>query len=237
MDRWKSRGGKSQRREEQKKEDQKRDRVRRQKMQVREQVGKSRDTVFFQWFVVSWPDERWKIARRCGAKHVSKSNCTKHTTFSSLFEVEMSKKCTPLWCEAHFEVKMYTTLHPGVVSEVTTATIATTPKSTTPTTFRSISGFALPSMHHNNSPLPQCPILEASATALCGTTGIYIYIYIYIWVWVKTLHAWLTSKSCYMNGHPQKNGVIIYWMLLTHSHIYIYIYIYIYHHENPSNQP
>ena len=179
MDRWKSRGGKSQRREEQKKEDQKRDRVRRQKMQVREQVGKSRDTVFFQWFVISWPDERWKIARRCGAKHVSKSNCTKHTTFSSLFEVEMSKKCTPLWCEAHFEVKMYTTLHPGVVSEVTTATIATTPKSTTPTTFRSISGFALPSMHHNNSPLPQCPILEASATALCGTTGIYIYIYTY----------------------------------------------------------
>jgi len=48
----------------------------------------------------------------------------------------------------------YTTLHPGVVSEVTTTTIATTPKSTTPTTFRSISGFALPSMqHHNNSPL------------------------------------------------------------------------------------
>ena len=48
----------------------------------------------------------------------------------------------------------YTTLHPGVVSEVTIASIATTPKSTTPTTFLSISGFALPSMHHNNnSPL------------------------------------------------------------------------------------
>ena len=26
-----------------------------------------------------------------------------------LLEVEMSKKCTPLWCEAHFEVKMYKT--------------------------------------------------------------------------------------------------------------------------------
>jgi len=24
-----------------------------------------------------------------------------------LLEVEMSKKCTPLWREAHFEVKMY----------------------------------------------------------------------------------------------------------------------------------
>jgi len=45
------------------------------------------------------------------------------------------------------------TLHPAVVCEVTTETIASTPKSTTPTTFRSISGFDLPSMHHNNSPL------------------------------------------------------------------------------------
>ena len=40
----------------------------------------------------------------------------------------------------------YTTLHPAVVGEVTTATIAITPKSTAPTTFRSISGFALPSI-------------------------------------------------------------------------------------------
>ena len=48
-----------------------------------------------------------KIARRCGAKHISKSKCTKHTMFGSLLEVEMSKKCTPLWCEAHFQVKMH----------------------------------------------------------------------------------------------------------------------------------
>ena len=39
-------------------------------------------------------------------------------------------------------------LHPIVAVEVTTAT---TPKNTTPTTIRSISGFALPSMPHNNS--------------------------------------------------------------------------------------
>jgi len=44
----------------------------------------------------------------------------------------------------------HTTLHSAAVGEVTTAT---TPKSTTPTTFCSISGFALPSMHRNNSPL------------------------------------------------------------------------------------
>ena len=36
--------------------------------------------------------------------------------------------------------------------EVTTATIAATPENTTPTTFRSISGFALPSVIHNNTP-------------------------------------------------------------------------------------
>ena len=47
-----------------------------------------------------------KSARRCGAKHVSKSQCTKHTMLGPLLEVEMSKKCTPLWREAHFEVKM-----------------------------------------------------------------------------------------------------------------------------------
>ena len=50
-----------------------------------------------------------KNARRCGAKHISKSKCTKHTSFGPLLEVEMSKKCTPLWREAHFEVKMYKT--------------------------------------------------------------------------------------------------------------------------------
>ena len=47
-----------------------------------------------------------------------------------------------------------TTLHHTTSSscgEVTTAAIATTPKNTTPITFRSISGFALPSLHHNNS--------------------------------------------------------------------------------------
>ena len=49
---------------------------------------------------------------------------------------------------------LHHTLNPAVVvAEVTTATIATTPTITTPTTFRSISGFALPSVIHNNQPL------------------------------------------------------------------------------------
>ena len=56
------------------------------------------------------PDHFWKLrcrksARRCGAKHISKSKCTKHTNVGPLLEVEMSKKCTPLWREAHFQVK------------------------------------------------------------------------------------------------------------------------------------
>ena len=46
-----------------------------------------------------------KSARRCGAKHVLKSKCIKHTRFGALLEVEMSKKCTPLWREADFQVK------------------------------------------------------------------------------------------------------------------------------------
>ena len=62
-------------------------------------------------------DHFWKLrcrkaARRCGAKHISKSKCTKHTSTGPLLEVEMSKKCTPLWREAHFEVKMYKTPAP-----------------------------------------------------------------------------------------------------------------------------
>ena len=61
-------------------------------------------------------DHFWKLrcrksARRCGAKHILKSKCAKHTMVGPLLEVPMSKKCTPLWREAHFEVKMYKTLH------------------------------------------------------------------------------------------------------------------------------
>ena len=37
----------------------------------------------------------------CGAKQISKSKCTKHTNVGPLLEVELSKKCTTLWREAH----------------------------------------------------------------------------------------------------------------------------------------
>ena len=170
MDRWKAEQGRG-------REKRKIRRARGQKIQMREKVGKSRNIVFFQWFVApegrkvgslkrrvrsqlatgamknctplwreahfqvkvrttfgSWDVEKvhavvarstfpsqnvqntsasdhfWKLrcrksARRCGAKHISKSKCTKHLSVGRLLEVAMSKKCTPLWREAHFQVK------------------------------------------------------------------------------------------------------------------------------------
>ena len=183
MDRWKAEQGRVREKRKIRREKSRRERVRRKTMQMREKIGKSRNTVFFQWFGVregrkvgslkrrvrsqlarwemknctplwreahfqvkmykthhsrttfgSWDvkkvhavvarstfrsenvqntrgsDHFWKLrclksARRCGAKHISKSKCTKHTMVGPLLEVAMSKKCTPLWREAHFEVK------------------------------------------------------------------------------------------------------------------------------------
>ena len=65
----------------------------------------------------TWVSEHfWKLrcrksARRCGAKHISKSKRTKHLSVGPLLEVAMSKKCMPLWREAHFQFKMYKTHH------------------------------------------------------------------------------------------------------------------------------
>ena len=182
MDSWKAEVGRV-RREKIRREKIRRERVKRKKMQMREKGGKSRNTVFFQWFVApegrkggslkrrvrsqlarwemkictplwrearfevkmlktpgvwttfgSWDvkkvravvgrstfpsqnvqntrgsDHFWKLrcrksARPCGAKHISKSKYSKHQGFGQFLEVQMSEKCTPLWREAHFEVK------------------------------------------------------------------------------------------------------------------------------------
>ena len=93
MERWKSRGGKSQGGEVKKWEDQRRERVGSKKMQVLEKVGKSRFTVFFQWF---------------GAPEGRKVTSRKRRVRSQLAKWEM-ENCTPLWREAHFQVKMYKT--------------------------------------------------------------------------------------------------------------------------------
>ena len=110
--------GTSQRREDKRREEDRRSEKR--KSQRKEKVAKSRNTLFFQWFVAPesqkvgllklfgaiWPDERRKVARHCGGKHVSESKCVKHTTFRAILDVEMLKMCTPLWCKAFFGVKM-----------------------------------------------------------------------------------------------------------------------------------
>ena len=88
----------------------------------------------------------------------------------------------PLQLQIHYSTLQiqpqlrYTTLHKAVVGESTTATIAPTSKNTTPTTFRSISGFTLPFVIHNNHPgslllnLPPPP---------CAVLLVFIYIYTY----------------------------------------------------------
>ena len=158
MDRWKAEQARGREKRKIRRKKSRRERVRRKKMQMREKVGKSRNTVFFQWFgapegrklgllkrrvrsqLARWEIKNctplwrqahfqvkmykihhsrttfgsWDVEKAhagCGAKHISKSKCTKHTMVGPLFEVEMSKKCTPLWREAHFEVKMCKTHH------------------------------------------------------------------------------------------------------------------------------
>ena len=122
MDRWKAEV-EQKKREEQKREDQRRERVRRNKMQVREKVYRkvakhcvfpmicgsrgSKSRLAKAAGAEAAGQMRWRIAGRCGAKHISKSKCTKHHSSGPLLEVEMSKKCTQLWREAHFQVKMY----------------------------------------------------------------------------------------------------------------------------------
>ena len=108
MDRWKSRGGKTQRGEKQ--EDAGALKGRKvAKHCVFPMIcgsrGSKSNLAKAAGCGAIWPDEKWKVARRCSAKHISKSKCAKHLSFGAVLEVAMSKKCTPLWREAHFQVK------------------------------------------------------------------------------------------------------------------------------------
>ena len=93
MERWKAEQGRGREKRKIRREKIRRERVRRKKMQMREKVGKSRNTVFFQWFVA--PESR-------------KVGSLKRRVRSQLARWEM-KNCTPLWREAHFQVKMHKT--------------------------------------------------------------------------------------------------------------------------------
>ena len=70
-----------------------RERVRRKKIQMREKVGKSRNTVFFPWFVTQEGRKVGSLKRRVRSQLVTGA----------------MKNCTPLWREAHFQVKRYKT--------------------------------------------------------------------------------------------------------------------------------
>ena len=153
MDRWKAEQGRGREKRKIRSEKGRRERLRRKKMQMREEVGKSRNTVFLQWFEAPEGRKVGSLKRRVRS-HVAKwemKNCTllwreahfevkmykthrvrtnfgswdvekvhavvarstfpsqnvqKNTSVGPLLEVEMLKKCTPLWREAHFEVKM-----------------------------------------------------------------------------------------------------------------------------------
>ena len=92
---------------------------------MREKVGKSRNTVFFQWFGAPEGRKVGSLKRRVRSQlarwemkkctplwreaHFEVKMYKTHTRSGPLLEVEMSKKCTPLWREAHFQVKMYKT--------------------------------------------------------------------------------------------------------------------------------
>ena len=133
MDRWKAEQGRGREKRKIRRKKSRRERVRRKKMQMREKVGKSRNTVFSQWFgapegrkvgslkrrvrsqLARWEmksctptfwsqnvqntpfsDHFWKLrcrksARRCGAKHISKSKCTKHTILGPLWQLRCWK--------------------------------------------------------------------------------------------------------------------------------------------------
>ena len=123
MDRLKSRGGKSQRRE-----------GCRKRMQAREEKEKSQFTV-----VEKCAPAGRKIGslKRRVRSHLAKWDMKDCTPLGreSHFEVEMFKKCMPLWREARFEVKMCKTHHVRT-NTTTTTTTTTTPPPPTPTPLR-----------------------------------------------------------------------------------------------------
>ena len=93
MDRWKAEQGRGREKRKIRRKKSRRETVRRKKMQMPKKVGKSRNTVFFQWFVAP-------AGRKVGS--------LKRRVRSQLARWEM-KNCTPLWRAAHFQFKMYKT--------------------------------------------------------------------------------------------------------------------------------
>ena len=129
MDRWKAETGRAReekrRRKKIKKEKVSEERRSRCAKKIKK-VGKSRNTVFFQWFVAPEGRKVGSLKRQVRSQLArwEMKNCTllwreahfqvkmyKTPQLRTTLEVALSKKCTPLWLEAHFEVKMLKTPH------------------------------------------------------------------------------------------------------------------------------
>ena len=95
-------------------------------MQMREKVGKSRNIVFP--MICGSGGSKSRLAKAAGAEPAGQMRDEKlravvaQSTFRSqnvqntplsdhFWKLRCRKKCTPLWREAHFEVKMYKTHH------------------------------------------------------------------------------------------------------------------------------
>ena len=130
MDGWKAEMGRVREGEEKKKEDKRREsraeesrpeKIRRGKMQAHQKVGNSGGAVFSLGFVDSGGSKN-RLANAPGAEPsgqmrdeklhavVARSTCpsqnAQHHTFAPLLAAQMSKKCTPVWREARFQVNM-----------------------------------------------------------------------------------------------------------------------------------
>ena len=56
-----------------------------------------------------WQFRSGKMVRHCGAKRICKSKCAKHHALGPIFAFPIWKNGTPLWREAHLQVKMHKT--------------------------------------------------------------------------------------------------------------------------------
>ena len=119
----KSRGEKSQKRKDQKREDQKRKSQKKEDADARKGRKVAIHCVFP--MICGSGGSKSRLAKAAGAEPAGQmrdekvhavvarstfpsqnvQNTSKHTNVGPLLEVEMSKKCTPLWREAHFQVK------------------------------------------------------------------------------------------------------------------------------------
>ena len=80
-------------------------------MQVREKVGKSRNTVFP--MICGSGGSKSRLAKAAGAEPAGQMRDEKlHAVVArSTFRIKNVQNTTPLWHEAHFEVKMYEAHH------------------------------------------------------------------------------------------------------------------------------